>query len=171
MDMAEAIVKEAGAKQVYMTYGTGYHTGDDVDWEKELANRLNAVIDGHLFLDIEGVLLDVKHHIGSSQVPHGRSTAIMRDKVWADLWNIRQDRKKCDILVRSHVHYFNAVVSSDGIMIATPCLQLPGSIFGIRRCSGIVDFGLIQLTIDDGEYTWQPHLLSIVDRAHKPIKV
>ena len=171
LDMAEAIVAEAGASLVYMTYGTGYHTGDDVDWEKELANRLNAVIDGHLFLDIEGVVLDVKHHIGSSQVPHGRATAVMRDKLWSDLWTIRQNRRKCDILMRSHAHYFTAVVSSDGVMMVTPSLQLPGSIFGIRRCSGIVDFGLIHITIDNGEYTWAPHLLYIVGSEHKLIKV
>ena len=170
-DMAVEIAKTVNAKQVYMTYGTAYHTGDDLDWEDEIAYKLRAEIKSRLFLKVDGVTFDVKHHLGSSSVPHGRATAILRDKLWADLMALRGEQPKSDIIIRSHVHYFNAITTPSGLIMTTPALQSPSTIYGKRRCSGITDLGMVSFDVANGNYSWKPHLLELRENVSEVIKV
>ena len=89
----------AGTK-VVMTYGTPYHTGTGEDFEGNIAHLLDADISGHQYLRVDGVTFDVKHKVGSSQIPHGRHTAIAREHLWAQLWTEHSATKKADVLVR-----------------------------------------------------------------------
>jgi hypothetical protein len=159
--MAKEAIDYAEAKMVRLTYGTRYHTGRDEDYESILRDTLNGntVIHGHDFFSVNGVNFDVKHKVGSSAIPHGRHTAISRDRLWNVLWSAEGDRQpKADILIRAHVHYFGYCGGPTWLGITCPALTYNSS-FGIRECSGIVDVGLIVIDIDpEGGFTWHPVL-------------
>jgi hypothetical protein len=159
-DMAARVIETVGAPVVRMTYGTPYHVGNEEDWEDIVAEKVGAKIGSHEWLEINGVILDVKHRVSSSVIPHGRLTALAREVLWNRLWHSRGLQPKADILIRSHVHYYEEMVHDGCRAVTTPSLQGMGSKFGARMCSGTVDFGLITLDVyKDGHYIWTPHFI------------
>ena len=170
-NMAIECIEQAAALRVVIVYGTGYHTGNDEDWEDVIAEKMGAEIHSHPSLDVEGVVFDFKHKIGSSAIPHGRHTAPARDKLWNLLWTEKGLRPKADVLVRSHVHYYTQSSDTFGDVFTTPCLQGPGSKFGARACSGIIDIGLLAFDCEDGEYSLNPRLMDMNFMAEEAIKI
>ena len=154
-------------KQFVMCAGTPYHTGQEEDFETLIAKELHATFGGHEWAEAYGVVFDLKHKIGSSAVPHGRHTAMARERLWNQLWALRDGAPKADILLRGHVHYFNYCGGPTWLGMTLPALQGLGSRYGVRQCSGIVDFGFVHFDIfPGGQYLWEPHLLR--QQAAKP---
>ena len=141
----------------YLTYGTPYHTGINEDWENNVADKLDATIGSHEWFDIYGVVFDFKHFVSSSSIPHGRATALARDKLWNSIWaRERQQQPNADVLIRSHVHYHAGAFGKHWLAMTTPALQLAATKFGGRKMSGIVDCGLVYFDVyDNGSYRWQ----------------
>jgi hypothetical protein len=161
VSMAAEAIRVADAKNVRICYGTKYHTGQDEDFEKVLADKGqgNVVIHGHDFFSVNGVNIDVKHKIGSSSTPNGRTSAIARSRLWNVIWNSEHERQpKADILIRGHVHYYGGSFGSSWIGMTLPALTY-NSEFGIRECEGVVDVGFVVFDFDeDGSYSWHPVL-------------
>ena len=67
-----------------------------------------------------------------------------------------------NVIIRSHVHYHEFSGNPTHIAMTTPALQGWGSKYGERQCSGIVDIGLVQFDISEGEYSWKCHLFQPV---------
>jgi hypothetical protein len=156
-EMATYALRAAMSKwtKVFVTVGTAYHTGQAEDFETVIANDVKAEkIGSHEWVDVEGVVFDCKHHLGSSSVPHGRHTAIARDYLWSILWAERGLAPKADVIIRSHVHYHNYCGGPGWLALTTPALQGYGTKYGGRRCSGIVDFGATIFNVDKGSYSW-----------------
>jgi len=153
-DMATRCIEEVKATKIYMTYGTAYHTGTDEDWESIVAEQVEAKeIHSHLWLNIEGVVFDCKHKVSGSIIPHGRHTGPARDKLWNLLWAEKDLQPKADVLIRSHVHYFTQSADSFSEIFTTPALQGPGSKFGARIMSGIIDIGALSFDCENSNYT------------------
>lgn len=171
INMAIECISIAEAEKVMMTYGTGYHTGIDEDWEDVAAGKIGAEIHSQPSIDVEGVIFDFKHKISSSVIPHGRHTGPARDKLWNILWAEKKLRPKADVLIRSHVHYFTQASDTFGTVFTTPCLQGPGSKFGARSCSGIIDIGLLSFDCDAGRYELYRNLMDLGFMAEKAIKI
>lgn len=148
-DMAVECIEVVGAKEVYLTRGTAYHSGRSEDWEDIVAERLKAPIEDQLWVDVNGVVFDVKHFVSASQVPYGRHTAIAKDRVWNLLWAEMGQQPKSDVFIRSHVHSFNYAGGASWLAMTTPALQGLGSKFGSRIPSGTVDFGIVWVDIDE----------------------
>ncbi len=168
-NMAINCIKATNAKNIIMTYGTGYHVGDAEDFEALVAKGVGAKkIGSHEWVTINGVTFDIKHHIGNSQTPHTRNTNVAKDRIWNLIWNEYNEQPKSDILIRSHCHYFDYCGGRNWLALVTPALQGPGTKFGSRRCSGHVDFGLLNFDIDEkGRYSWQAHIADIPSlKAH-----
>ena len=147
VQMACDIIERAKPQQIYMTYGTPYHTGKDENFEDLVANYFHATIQNNLRLSVNGCLFDVRHKIGRSNIPHGRYTSLARTSMWADL--MREDREKPAVIIRSHVHYFSSVMhSANRIALTTPALQGFSS-YGAKECEGNVDFGLVVFEIGE----------------------
>lgn len=163
VDMAAAIIKFIDAKKVVMAYGTGYHVGQDEDWEDAIARSVGAErISGQNTLDINGLKINYKHHIGASSIPHGRLTALAKDVLWNGLWAEHGEFPKANIVLRSHVHYFVFCGGYGWLGMITPALQGIGTKFGSRRVSGTVDFGFVHFDIEDNEnFAWEPHILKL----------
>ena len=159
-DMAAIIISKFGKPSVNMSFGTGYHTGTDQDWESILARQIGAEkIGDEDNINVNGLVINYKHHLGTSQVPYGRATAVLRDKFWKDIWALRGEYPKVDVVIRSHVHYHQYVGGPDFLAMTIPALQGYGSKYA-RRLSGVVDIGFVVFDITSkGLYSWDPHIL------------
>ena len=163
VNMALKCIKQALSKKtkVVMVAGTPYHTGMGEDFEQQIADRLDTKLHDHASVEVSGVTFDVKHKIGSSNIPHGRHTAMARERAWNIMWNDHMSIPKADVLLRGHVHYYDFCGGSNWLGMTLPALQGLGSKYGARQCSGTVDFGFVVFTINEGEFQWQPELLKI----------
>lgn len=156
---------EMGAKAIMITdcdvvrstYGTPYHTGTQEDFEKVITSFLrgagiDAKISGHGFYTFNGKNFNVKHKIASSTVHHGRLTPLAKEIDWNRWWAMKNVQPLADVLVRSHTHYFGQVKHDGCVGITTPSLQGLGDKYGVRQCSGTVDFGIVVIDVyDDGQ--------------------
>lgn len=166
--IAAQCLRAIDAKQYVMVHGTPYHTGQEEDFESLIAGELKGSIGGHEWAEAHGVVFDLKHKVGSSQVPHGRHTAIARERLWNQLWALRDGAPKADILLRGHVHYHNFCGGPTWLAMTLPALQGLGSRYGVRQCSGTVDFGFVHFDVyPGGKYTWEAHILR--QQAAKPV--
>ena len=159
--MAQKFLEEIDTKDLRLTYGTAYHTGDHEDYEDTLASNLGCPKpQAVLNLEINGLVFNFKHKVGGSQIPHGRMTAQLRDKLWNDIWAQRGEFPRSNVQVRSHNHYFVFGGNYDMLLFGTPALQGYGSKYGQRIMSGTVDFGFVHMDIDEkGRLSWEPHIL------------
>lgn len=155
-EMAACAIMATKARNVYMTYGTPYHVGHEEDWEKGIADEVGArKIGGHDYLDVNGLVLDYKHFIAGSTIPHGRHTAAARERLWSVLWAEHGEYPQANILIRSHVHYFSYAGGGNWLSVITPALCGLGGKYGPRQMTGTVDFGLIYFDVGPkGEWSW-----------------
>ena len=170
VEMAAVALLQTEAKHYVFTRGTPYHTGEAEDFEDLLADTLarhhntkSVKIGNHEWVDVNGVVFDCKHKIGSSQVPHGRFTALARDVLWNLLWSVQEEQPRADVVLRSHVHYHVYLGGGDEPLAMTlPALQAMGTKFGSRQCCGRVHFGFVHFDVDaKGGVTWEPHIKKI----------
>lgn len=170
--MAAECIRVARADKVFMTYGTPYHTGVQYDVESLVAHAVGAEIEAEAVLDVNGVVFNFRHKVGASSVPHGRHTAVSRERMWNLLWATRDQAPQAEVIVRSHVHYFNFCGGPGWLAMTTPALQGLGSKYGQRACSGVVDFGMIHFDIrPSGEYSWKPHIVVLSSQSRRATKL
>jgi hypothetical protein len=159
VDMACVAIRKAliGKPKLVMTYGTGYHTGNEEDWENDIAKELQAEkIGSHEWVESSGVVFDFKHFISGSQTPMGRTAALERAAIWNMLWADQEYTPRADVLVRSHVHYCKYAgdaTTQPYLRLTTPALQAMGTRFGSRKCEGLVTFGFVIFETNRGEIT------------------
>lgn len=172
-DMASECILEAEAKHIVMTYGTPYHTGVSEDFEHYIAEKVKAEkIGGQEWVDVNGLIFDMKHFVGRSVIPHGRHTAINRDQLWNMYWAEADMTPRGDVFIRSHVHYFVYSGYDSKLMIATPGLQAFKTKFGMKIPVNQVDIGLISFDVESKtEYTWKSHLLKPVYQRVEALKL
>jgi hypothetical protein len=159
-DMVTEALKLARAQTIRMVRGTPYHVGKEDTFEDFIADSLHAEIKDHFFLDVDGVIFDLKHKIGSSAIPHGRATSLLRSSLWSQLWAERGLAPNPDILIRGHVHYFTLVKDFYKTRFTMPCLQWD-SRYGKLNCEGTIDLGVVEIVVDKGKYTIIPHHLDM----------
>jgi len=156
-EMAIAALQVAPKKaKFFMSYGTGYHTGNMEDWEDIIAREIEAEkIGAEDTIDVNGLLINYRHHIGRSGIPHGRHTAVAKERLWNLMWAERGEYPKADVIIRSHVHYYDHCGGFGWLGMTTPALQGYGSKFGARRVTGTVDVGLVYFDVWSKErYKW-----------------
>lgn len=169
-DMAIECIEHIKPKRTIMTYGTTYHTGT-ADYERNVARAVGADIHSQAFFNVDGVCFSARHFIGASSIPHGRGTAIAKERLWNILWSDYGTQPKADVFLLSHVHYHSFIGGPGWLAMTTPALQGLGSKFGARICSGIVDFGITVFEVEEGKYTWQAITQPIKEQADKVARI
>jgi hypothetical protein len=162
VEMAVACLDEVNATKKIVIYGTPYHTGREEDWELVLSREIKAdKIGSHEWVDVNGLVFDCKHKIGSSVIPHGRATAILRDVLWNELWSMKKSgQPNADVIIRSHVHYHVYTGTPRKLAMTTPAMQAYGTKFGARQCSGDIDIGFVHFDVENKEnFTWMHNIL------------
>jgi hypothetical protein len=172
-NIAIECLKEVGAEQNLLTYGTPYHTGKDEDFEKIVADGLNGTIHPHAYIDINGVVISMKHKVGNTSIPHGKGTAILKQQMWNDAWcREYESHPRANVFIRSHVHWYMAIDQGNTLSFVTPALQGMGSKFGSRQCDSVVDFGALVLRITPaGSITWTKELATLEGQPVSTIKL
>jgi hypothetical protein len=170
--MAVEGLRQTGAKKFFLTRGTPYHVGDKESWEDRIADALGAEkIGDHEWIDVNGLVFDVKHAIGGSVIPHGRHTAIARDRLWNVLWAEIEEQPRAQVFLRAHVHYHVFAGGARWLAMTLPALQAAGTRFGARQMSGTVDFGFVTFDVDErGRYSWRAHLAGIESQRARVVK-
>lgn len=161
------------AQAIIMTEGTEYHanTEDGENLEEWAANEVGAQIHERAFLEVNGNVIDARHFVGSSSIPHGRFTAAAREHFWNVVQAARGEAPEAGIILRSHVHYHNYCGGPGWLAMTLPALQGPGTKFGKKKCSGVVDFGLVVFDFDEnGGYRWEARTLELKARPADLIK-
>lgn len=164
--IARAIFDHIAPPRARFVYGTPYHVGREEDWERVLADELDVHIGSHDWIEAEGVTIDCKHKASGSVIPHGRHTGPSRARLWNQLWSEREMQPKSQIIVRSHVHYYDFSGDARGVAITTPALQ-GWTKYGGKECEGTVDYGFVTIDCEGGEYSWKPHLMDLRWSASK----
>lgn len=165
-DIARTVIERVGASDNILTYGTPYHTGSGEDWEGVLADMVGCKIRDHAYINVEEVSFSIKHKISGSQIPHGRFTAMAREKLWDSIWAIEQKQHPVSqVLIRSHVHY-HAFCGQRGpnwwLGINLPALQGLGGKYGARQCSGTIHWGFAWMTVDEGRIVeWDAKIINL----------
>lgn len=162
-EMAKASIRLFDYDKLFMSYGTPYHTGVTEDWEKGIARDLKAEkIGGEDNLEVLGNTINYRHHIGRSSIPHGRHTAIARERLWNALWAERDEYPKANIIFRSHVHYHAYAGGPGWVAMTTPALCTYGGKYGTRFMSGTVDIGFVYLEIyGKDDFSWRAPILRL----------
>ena len=146
--------------EIYMLAGTGYHVGQDDDWERQLAYKINANdFRDMLWMDVNGLIFNFRHKTSRSVIPHGRATALLRQRLWEVLWSEWEERKAASILVRAHVHYHTYAGGPDHLVMSCPALQVYSE-YGVRQCEGMIHAGVVWFDVEeDGRYTWDSRII------------
>ncbi len=178
-DMAVAVIDEVRKRckknhKFIGTYGTDYHVSTEGDdWEHIIAHKAQFdKIGSHEWLDVNGLVFDIRHHLGSSSVPTGRHNASAREGLWNDLWSLANMQPRADVIIRSHVHYYQHCGTSSKLCMTLPALQGMGSKYGARRCSGTVDWGVVLFEINSKtDYKFHPFIHQIEAQKTKAFKI
>jgi hypothetical protein len=159
--------------EIIGVYGTPYHSGTQEDFENSIADKCGfQKIGSHEWVDVDGVVFDLKHHIGTSSVPYGRNTAIARDQLWNKLWSIDGTQPSADVVLRGHAHYFEYGGDSRTLRMVLPALQAMGTKYGARRCSGRVDWGVVHFDVNNGQIEdWNAHVIPIESQKAAVVKL
>lgn len=162
-------IKKVNAKRYFIVRGTPYHSGNEENFEEQIAINLKGTFVNKLFLDVNGCKIKTRHKIGSSSVPHGRATPLLKSLIW-DALNVDNKQDRANILIYSHVHYhIMAGYSNNRMVFTTPSLQ-GRTEFGETQCDGIVHFGVVILDIEkDGMFTQRLIKANLESLKQKPI--
>lgn len=163
--MACDLIKTLGGKNNILAYGTPYHVGDGAeDFEDIVASGCNGIIKDHPLLDVDGVMISVKHDCGSNGTPY-HSAALGAEKLADTLWADIEGREKANIILRGHIHkhLYQGGVDADGqqwVAMTLPCLQM-GTNFGARRCKWPITYGVTFIQTSRGKFSWTTETMSL----------
>ena len=166
VQMAIEAIEEVEAKSMVMVYGTPYHTGQDEDFEMDIAQHFKCKIGGHEWEEVNGCMFDLKHKQGNCDNPTTGLWQQIRDhREWAGLG----EQPRANVLVRAHTHRFCILKLEDCFGITIPGLQAYGTRYGSRECSRKVQFGLVALDVwPDGEVVEHIHIAKLAGHiTHK----
>jgi 3',5'-cyclic AMP phosphodiesterase CpdA len=165
-EMATELVKIIGAKSNIFCHGTGYHTSEGgEDYETVIAREVGGEIYDSPLLDVGGVIINARHHIGGTSVAYG-ATPLSKEKLADTLWADAEGRDKANIILRGHVHRHNFLggVDDDGhqwVAMTLPALQL-WTKFGGRRVTGQpITYGVTFIEVKSGSFAWRTKTLSL----------
>jgi hypothetical protein len=163
----DALRKTCGKKgmKIVGVYGTPYHTGRLEDWENQVAKDAKFdKIGAHEWVDVEGVIFDIKHKVSTSVIPHGRFTGPARSALWNEIWSLYKMQPRADILLRAHAHYHVDCGDTRKRVMVCPALQGMGSKHGARQCEGYVDWGLVVFEVNRGSFDWKSYVVEIAEQ-------
>jgi len=170
--MAADCINMWKADNIVMVFGTAYHTGQKEDFETSVAEMVHAnKIGGQEWVKVDNVIFDLKHHIGTSSIPHGKGTPLAKEWLWNLVWNLRREQPMVDIFLRGHTHSFDYVGNDSYLAVAMPALQGLGSKFGARIPNKRVDFGVIYFDVEGKKYTWGWDIVAVESQKPKVIKL
>ena len=155
-----------------MVYGTPFHaTAGYNDWEDEIADSVGATkIGAREFIEVEGVVFDLKHKVGKSSIPHGQGTLLAKQKLWNTVWAEIDMQPNAQVVLRGHIHDYCGIFRQNWLAMSCPALEWSTK-YGTRMTDGIVNVGLILFKVENGKYEWEHYGCDLGILKTKVIKV
>ena len=151
-----------------MRRGTPYHVGQEEDFERVIAERLDCELETARPMKIGGVVVNIKHKVGRSSIPHGRHTAPARARLQDVLRSEQKKHPKAGIIIRSHVHYYGFCGGTGWMAMTLPALQ-SWTRYGEGEMDDDVDWGLVVFDFDGkGGYSWTPEIVTLQAAVQNP---
>ncbi len=166
-EMARIAIELWEPKRVIASYGTPYHAGfAGQDWEKLVIRVLGdgAEIHSHPFIEVNGVMFDVRHYGGRPQLPYNKGTSLGKQWLYNLLWSIREEQPRAGVILRAHIHNAGFVggYHPDWVAFFQPGLQAAGTIYSGRQCSNTVDWGIIAFSVSPtGTFAWDVRVAAL----------
>ena len=153
--MAVATIGACDCSNISMVRGTPFHTGIDEEWENGIARELKCNIHDHDFITINGVGISARHFVGSTSIPQGKATAVLKEQVNNDQWcREYKEHPKANIFLRGHLHRNVVIDEPANLSIVIPGLQGWTS-YGAKICPLPIHFGIMAIEINSkGEWQW-----------------
>jgi hypothetical protein len=156
-------------------FGTKYHVSEEggEDWETVVANNAGfEKIGSHEWVNVNGCIFDLKHHVGSSSVPYGRHTPVAKEKLWNTLWAEHDYQPTANVILRGHVHYAAYCGQPGWVAMTVPALMGMGTKYGARYCSGLVHWGITIFEVDNnGRFDFEQIVVTIDNQKAKVIVI
>jgi len=173
VDMAEACFKHIRAKEIAGCYGTCYHVGASERWESQVLGKLGGSIRNVIEIHIKDfdILMRFRHHIGRTSTPTGGDIMLRKMMLNELMWERDHDIRPADVYGFAHAHYFRCLKDATWTVFINPSLQT-WTEFGSTRCSGVIHFGVVELTIwEDGKIDINPKLMKLnTITTNKPLE-
>jgi len=159
LKIAKRAIERIQAKKLYIVEGTPAHTNGEASYERLLGEMMDIEAKPYLRLEIEGIKFHIRHVVSGSATPYGsmiRKEAVRQ--VWVDESN---GIEPPDVVIRSHVHYYQVDQDERVMGIVTPALQLPFSVYGRTRRPWKYNVGVVVLHVGNGLCLPRPILLKL----------
>lgn len=175
--MAAECIELWEPKRVVAAYGTPYHASfAGQDWERLVMRLLGdgAEIHSHPFIEVNGVMFDVRHYGGRPQLPYTRGTTLGKQWLYNLLWAIREEQPLGRIILRAHIHSAGYVggYRPDWLAMFQPALQAAATKYGGRQCNTTVDWGIVVFDVTTGgNFAWETKLISLKANETEPIRL
>jgi predicted phosphodiesterase len=146
IEKGKELVKFVGAKHNIAVYGTPYHTGCFMDYEKQIFNEFGGNIRTEQRVEIDGVKFQFKHATGKSGTPVGGDVALRR----AEVWDKYKNTEHADIILRGHAHEYRYIGNEKSFVGICPALQIgdPNYYDYARKLEGNYSFGFLSFETD-----------------------
>jgi hypothetical protein len=159
--MAIECLQYVKAKKYHFVYGTNYHiTAAGQDFENIIARTMAGKIGNHEFVDVNGLVFNLKHKVSRSSIPHGRATPLKKAKLWELIYKDYKNFPNSDILLRGHCHYFDYSGDAKYLMAVCPCLKMLGERYGARNFDDAIDYGFLVFEIEDKKHWKWYHIIA-----------
>jgi len=171
MDCADLIVMQKPKREVILVTGTRYHVmNEDQAFDIVCAERIKTQMllkyNREVKVSIRRKLkttindwfvLEARHFIGGSGIPHGRATAPLKSQTW-NVLNAALSAKDGGgapvwphLMLFGHRHYYLAAENAWGDVVVLPAWSGLGSVYGDEICDGHVDIGLVKVVVQATE--------------------
>lgn len=152
-----------GAEQVRGVAGTEFHGGKGAKWDNLACEMLGATPDetGRYarwqdWLTVDGVTLDVAHHISGSYVTSSQATPLTREYTDAGMSVYESGWPHADWIIRAHSHRYRIIPYKGATVVTLPGFQARTP-YAHRISRGApFDIGLFVLICDEGRA--EPHV-------------
>lgn len=124
IEMVEEIIDKVGAKRNIFTFGTPYHTGKYMDYERQIAKNFGGDIRAIQYCEFNGVKFNVAHTIGKTNTPVGGDIMRKKMQIWDVIESYMEGEENADYIVRNHIHEYGFVGNDLGIVITSPAMQI-----------------------------------------------
>jgi hypothetical protein len=98
-------------------------------------------------------LLEARHFIGRSVIPHGRATAPLRSQMWnvmnAAIRSYEEEKPAHypQLIVFGHTHYYMYAENAWGSTMILPCWKAAGDAYGDELMDGHIDLGIVKVIV------------------------
>ena len=151
--ISKAVIDSVNARKHLFVYGTPYHGGDILDYEKIVADSYGGKISWRQQVDIEGVRFSISHVIGKTTTPVGGDIALRKKMVWDALYSVKDTGEAADVILCGHAHEYRLVADDQVTACICPALKIGDANFdryGRKMQGGHYHVGFIEFVVDNG---------------------